>query len=185
MEIGRSREPTACLLSTISPPPLLSVFGRRLNDENGHRVEHGKCVRPRMQPIQEESRKKVIFRTEVAATTIPSDEALLVARHDNKELSSGCEVILTRVHQMRLAEARVILDCNQNLNFMEVELRERTDIPFKAEMVADSPTARRARYPESAGQGPYVILCLRIWACLAQARSRSSRTRRRKNALVL
>lgn len=116
-------------------------------------MEHGKFVRPSMELLQQASLENVIFRPEVAPTTIPSDEAVVDARHDTQELSSGCDVILTRLHQMRLAEARGILDRTQNLNFMEVELRERTDVPLKAERMADRLTELPARYPDSAGQG--------------------------------
>lgn len=57
-----------------------------------------------------------ILREEVTATTTPSDEALVVARHVIQKLGSCCAAMLTREGQRCLEDARGIVARTHNLN---------------------------------------------------------------------
>lgn len=153
MQIGKSREPSACPLSNLYPPPApLSVLGRRRRDNYVHIVVYGRFLRLHLEHLQQESLQYVLLRAEVAATTKPPCGALVFPCHVIQELCNRFEEMLTQEEQSLLEEDPGIVDRNHNLKRMEWE-RERTGAQFEAQRAADRRIARRARYAQSAGQG--------------------------------
>lgn len=69
------------VVNTVRIRPSLSVLGLRECYHDGHSVEHGRCLRRNMGPLEKASLRDVILPIEAATTNRQPDEALVVPRH--------------------------------------------------------------------------------------------------------
>lgn len=87
------------------PTALHCTFpGDHLLDVNGHIVEHSLFMSLCLGPGEQESLPYFTLHGEADASTIPYDEAFLVARRVIQEICTGCRTLLTREDQKRLLD---------------------------------------------------------------------------------